>query len=121
MLICGGPLYYLCRYVFLQLHTQRLGRLGVVYDQAGKARVIGITNYFIQFALKPVHDAIFNILKHIKHVDGTFDQHGVLTLLLEKPSEHKFYCFDLSAATDRLPVLLQRDILNLIFPGFGDK
>jgi len=34
---------------------------------------------------------------------------------------HKFSCFDLSAATDRLPVRVQRDILNIaVYKGFGD-
>jgi hypothetical protein len=47
--------------------------------------------------------------------DGTFDQEKPLINLINNGnSEHKYHCFDLSAATDRLPVDLQKDILNQI-------
>jgi len=34
---------------------------------------------------------------------------------MENKSLVKFYSFDLSAATDRLPIALQTDILTLLF------
>jgi hypothetical protein len=50
-------------------------------------------------------------LKTLK-TDGTFDQHApVKELLSLKPS--RLYSFDLSAATDRLPINLQEDVLSL--------
>jgi len=56
---------------------------------------------------------LFRTLKRIE-ADGTFDQHRPLQLLIEKSDgNHKFSCFDLSAATDRLPIELQKDILNI--------
>lgn len=48
--------------------------------------------------------------------DGTFDQDAPLSLLrkvLEERDNKKTYSFDLSAATDRLPITLQTDILSL--------
>jgi hypothetical protein len=95
-----------------------MGKLGVVYDQAGKARVVAITNWWIQLALKPLHNALFKLLKSIKE-DGTFDQMKPFNKLLESESEEKFFSFDLSAATDRLPIELQRDILNCLSPNLG--
>jgi len=95
-----------------------MGRLGVVYDQAGKARVIGITNYWIQLSLKPLHDSIFRLLKKIDS-DGTFDQTRKLFELTKIGK--KFHCFDLSAATDRLPIDIQRDILNILKPDLGNR
>lgn len=98
-----------------------LGRLGVVYDQAGKARIVAITNWWIQFALKPLHDALFDLLRRIE-TDGTFNQEAPLDrlvglsrqALLDGRPGFTFHCFDLSAATDRLPIDLQVDILSIL-------
>nr|UPW42221.1 MAG: putative RNA dependent RNA polymerase [Jiangsu mito-like virus 14] len=97
-----------------------MGRLSVVYDQAGKARVVAITNWWIQVVLKPLHDALFKSLERIE-CDGTFDQLGPFEKLIlrEDLAGVKFYSFDLSAATDRLPLDLQRDVLNILYPGLG--
>lgn len=91
-----------------------LGRLSVVYNQAGKARVVAMTNWWIQVALKPLHDSLFNILKALPS-DGTFDQLKPLKGLLSRSTTGEiFYCYDLSSATDRLPKTLQVDILNIL-------
>jgi hypothetical protein len=90
------------------------GRLSVVYNVAGKARVIAITNWWIQAAFKPLHDSLFKILKSLP-TDGTFNQDKPLDLLLSKDLDSKIYSFDLSAATDRLPMEIQKDILNIIY------
>jgi len=113
LLFCGAPVYLLLR-LFGVIPPMKLGKLSVVYDQAGKARIVAITNWWIQLALRPLHDSIFKSLSTIPQ-DGTFDQDGVLDHLMANRSiEHKFYSFDLSAATDRLPIDLQEQILNLL-------
>lgn len=91
-----------------------LGRLSVVYNTAGKARVIAITNWWIQLCLKPLHDNLFKVLQQ-EPTDGTFDQDKPLDILLSKDLPGKISSFDLSAATDRLPIDLQQDILNHLF------
>jgi hypothetical protein len=59
------------------------------------------------------------LLKRIP-MDGTFDQLAPVKRLVDSvPVGTKFYSFDLSSATDRLPVALQRDILNILSPGLG--
>jgi len=117
-----GPLYIL---ICLLTGTRaEIGRLSVIYDQAGKARVVAITNYWLQLLLKPLHDRIFRFLSEIDS-DGTFNQVKPLNKLkfIHKLNsmrgiKQKYHCFDLSAATDRLPVKLQSDILtDLGFPG----
>jgi hypothetical protein len=46
--------------------------------------------------------------------DGTFDQLApVKSLLSNKSYNDTYFSFDLSAATDRLPLDLQRDVLSL--------
>jgi hypothetical protein len=63
---------------------------------------------------------LFSLLKTIPQ-DGTFDQDKPLDILLSKDLESTIYSFDLSAATDRLPMDIQQDILNVIYKGnIGD-
>jgi hypothetical protein len=97
--------------------TPVLGRLAVVYDQAGKARVVAISNSWIQMAMFPIHLAIFNFLKRLP-MDGTHDQMKCYDDLLSrtdlKEKNQILYGFDLSAATDRLPIEAQQQILDLI-------
>lgn len=87
------------------------GKLSVVYDQAGKARVVASVNWWIQSAFKGLHTSIFRFLKTVP-TDGTFDQKRSFDQFLENySSNHLMSGFDLSAATDRLPIELQKDIL----------
>lgn len=110
--------YVMIRSLLSRHKRAELGRLSVVYNQAGKARVVAMTNWWIQLALKPLHDAIFQLLRGIP-MDGTFDQLKPLKSLIDKSAPGEvFYCYDLSSATDRLPKTLQIDILNILrYPG----
>jgi len=69
--------------------------------------------------LRPLHKFLFGILRKIPQ-DATFDQdRGVLdgVEMLERTGFAGSY--DLSAATDRLPVLLQSRLIDAFFPGTG--
>jgi len=112
ILLIYGPVYILLRFTGL-ISPLRMGKLSTVYDQAGKARIVAITNWWIQLALKPLHDSIFRSLRRVHDIDGTFNQGYPLNRLYEnRDPRYKFSCFDLSSATDRLPIALQVDILN---------
>lgn len=91
----------------------KLGRLTKLYEAAGKVRVVAITDWWTQAMLKPLHSKIFDNLKSLR-MDATFDQTGGLKRLLEICRGRSMYSFDLSAATDRLPVLLQEQILSTL-------
>lgn len=107
----NGPIYIFICSVGLQKWLP-IGKLSIVYDQAGKARVVAMANWWVQLVLRPLHKSIFGLLKDIKQ-DGTFHQDGPLELIRESPNVgHHFSCFDLSSATDRLPVDLQVQVLN---------
>jgi len=109
LLMFGIPYYVF--YIGGSARKLILGRLGVVYDQAGKARVVAITNWWIQLALKPLHESIFRFLRTVPQ-DGTFDQPKPLESILKVKSGSKYFSYDLSAATDRLPLALQRQVLQ---------
>lgn len=89
-----------------------LRKIGEVYEGSGKVRLVGITDWWTQALLRPLHKHLFKILKKIPQ-DGTFNQTSVPPVDLIR-LRGEVFSFDLTAATDRLPVLLQSDILYLI-------
>lgn len=94
--------------------TQGLGKLGFKVEPAGKIRVFAMVDCVTQCVMKPVHDVLFNILGTIPQ-DGTFDQLAPAKKLLAKKGPHgSFWSYDLSAATDRFPALLQHAVLALL-------
>jgi hypothetical protein len=91
------------------------GRISTKQEPAGKVRVFAIVDYWSQVALKPLHDYVMDILRELP-TDGTFDQLSPLRRLLKKvPMDRTIYSYDLSAATDRLPVRVQELLLKEMF------
>lgn len=96
-----------------------LGRLSLKEEAAGKVRVFAMVSIWDQTVLGPLHDALFAWLKKVPN-DGTFDQNASVRRCLAKSTQtNQSYGYDLSAATDRLPLSLQRDILNRLVPHLG--
>jgi hypothetical protein len=91
--------------------SETQGKLSLVYDPECKVRVIAIIDYMTQLFLKPINDKLFSIVRKLPQ-DRTFTQDP--TNCWESNSE-KFWSLDLSAATDRFPVQLQRRLLERIF------
>lgn len=94
-----------------KLKNECLRKLSFFSDKEGKTRVIGIVDYWTQSALRPLHGYLNNILKGIKS-DMTFNQNSFTENPLDVGA-NKFHSIDLSAATDRMPILLQKRILRL--------
>jgi hypothetical protein len=97
-----------------------LGRLGLKQEAAGKMRVFAMVDPITQWVLYPLHRFIFDkILSKLK-MDGTFNQ----TKPLFRGKElgwTELYSLDLSSATDRLPISIQANIIDFMFPGLGEK
>lgn len=90
----------------------RLGKLGFKDEPAGKVRIFAMVDPWTQWVLKPIHIWIFSLLRRIP-MDGTFNQ---LKPLDKVPFGDKpIYSFDLSAATDRLPLIIQEKIISCRF------
>lgn len=86
-------------------------KLSIVNDPEAKARIIAIFDYWSQSFLRQIHDIHFNFLKRIP-TDRTFTQDPILPV---PPIGHKYYSFDLSAATDRFPMALQELLVKHMF------
>jgi len=95
--------------------TNLCGRLALLPEPAGKVRVVALADIWTQWALKPLHDWLFDILREIPQ-DGTFDQLRPVNRLLKLvPPTQAIYSYDLSAATDCIPVRIQELLLAQIF------
>nr|DBA07246.1 TPA_asm: RNA-dependent RNA polymerase [Gigaspora rosea mitovirus 2] len=84
-----------------------LGRLSLIKDKEAKCRIIAILDYWTQSALLPLHKALMGHLKTLKS-DCTFNQGSFMAKL---PVVGPYYSMDLSSATDRLPVVIQEQVL----------
>lgn len=91
-------------------------KLSGLPDKEGKTRVVAILDYWSQTVLKPIHDYLFKALRKIPQ-DCTFDQSGFLNIL-NKDSKDAYLSADLSAATDRFPIDIIKEIL---FPRLQDE
>jgi len=92
--------------------TFDLGKLGFKVEPAGKIRVFAMVDAITQMIMAPVHKLLFHILGKIP-TDGTFDQLAPAKALILN-GKTRFWSYDLSAATDRFPVELQRGVMALL-------
>lgn len=72
-----------------------------------------------QCLLNPLHQLLFGFLRSLPN-DGTFNQDASFARCVQKSkSSGCSYGYDLSAATDRLPVSIQEAILASVFSKIG--
>lgn len=87
------------------------GKLGFK-EEPGKIRVFAMVNLLTQALMRPLHEWLFERLRIIP-TDGTFDQVAPVELLVKRFVGTEYVAsFDLSAATDRLPVAIQIALLE---------
>jgi len=93
-----------------------IGQLSFKEEPAGKLRVFAMVDVMTQSLLKPLHDFLFSLFHKLPN-DGTHDQDAAFQRAKDKSIKYNCaYGFDLSSATDRLPLIIQKEILNLLFP-----
>jgi hypothetical protein len=99
-----------------------VGQLSPKEEAAGKLRVFALVDMWTQSLLTPLHKSLFALLRCIPN-DGTFDQQASVRRSTDKAKiAGCAYSFDLTAATDRLPVDLSASILDVIsgIDGLGE-
>lgn len=88
-------------------------KLSIIKDKEGKTREVAILDYYSQSSLKPLHSFLFRNLKKINQ-DCTHDQHKLIKKL--RPTlGSKFHSIDLTTATDRFPIAIEKLILSVWF------
>lgn len=98
-----------------------LGSLAI-REEPGKLRIFAMVDSLTQWVLYPLHTALFSMLAKIPQ-DGTFNQtkpvEDLLDTMKTQGLEH-VWSYDLSAATDRIPLVLQEYLLGqLTSPDFA--
>lgn len=86
-------------------------RLQVFPAPGGKTRIIAIYDYWSQRVLKSLHKAIFNNLPKIES-DCTYGHESAAEWLKTLPKGTEVFSFDLTAATDRIPMWIHRCVLR---------
>lgn len=91
-----------------------LSQFAIKEEAAGKLRLFALMDSITQSAMRPLHDYMFDLLRLIPN-DGTFDQEASIKRSQDKAIAAKCaYSFDLTAATDRLPVILTAFLFSTI-------
>jgi hypothetical protein len=91
-------------------YPQITGKISLIQDPEYKMRLVAISDYLSQVILKPIHTQLLQLLKKLP-CDRTYTQNPKH----EWVGPGKFHSLDLSAATDRFPILLQQKLLQFLF------
>jgi len=109
---------------FLDNGEHYIGSLGLKDEPAGKIRVFAMVDCWTQWLMNPLHKLLQDVLR-VHDSDATFDQVGAMDRKIEEIRRRyrkpKAFSYDLSSATDRLPVGLQTMILSPLLGEFEAK
>jgi hypothetical protein len=88
--------------------------LAMFPDGCMKNRYIALADWLTQMTLAPLHHALTSLLRfHTGGTDYTHDQGSSIDSIVSAHAKGlKSWCFDLSAATDRLPLSLEAAVLR---------
>jgi hypothetical protein len=87
--------------------------------EPAKVRIFAISDYWTQVLLRPLHDALMDILKALPS-DATWNQDAGGDLVRKWSAEgRRMWSFDLSNATDRFPVHLQASMLDFLLRDYS--
>lgn len=89
-----------------------LSKLAFLPEGGGKTRTIAMADYWSQSALMPLHIEVMKVLSRLV-TDGTYNQGRIANVVCNWTLNNKpVYCFDLTTATDRFPVVIQQIVLG---------
>jgi hypothetical protein len=83
-------------------------------EPGGKTRLFAIGDYWRQTSLKSLHDFLMKCLENNSRTDGTYNQNSAFQRILSVKSKYMF-SFDLSKASDRIPLYCQNVLISHIF------
>jgi hypothetical protein len=85
-------------------------------EKAGKTRTIAIIDYYSQRCLHPLHKGLMHMLENLVS-DGTYSHTSVGKYAAQLTKDKSFIaCADLTAATDRFPASIQKELLLRLLP-----
>jgi len=117
----GSPLrgsFSSCTSTNLDLDKEglKIGKVSFLSEKGGKTRPIAIVDFWTQQVLKPLHQDIMKVIvKTMGQTDSTFDQNSAFKRAKNMCQGKKVYSFDLKAATDRFPFVLQKLVFQKLY------
>lgn len=93
--------------------TMTTRKLVCIQDKEGKTREVAILDYWSQSALRPLHEYQLRFLSRISQ-DCTKNQTKWFRYLTAKRG-NSYWSIDLTAATDRFPMMIQHQFLEVWF------
>lgn len=91
-----------------------LGRLAFLPENGGKTRIIAIVDFWTQQALKPFHEQLLAVISRLE-TDCTLDQNRGFKRAIVLSRGKPIYSFDLTSATDRFPLSLQKVLMDHLY------
>lgn len=88
-------------------------KIAILAESGGKTRTIAIGDYWTQALLKPLHNSLMKCLRRME-TDGTWDQ-DFQSERIRKLATSESISYDLTSATDRFPVEIQRLLISRLF------
>jgi len=108
----ADPITHLEEFISQNEHS----RIVTFTAPGGKARIIAVADWVTQTALSAIHKTQFQLLQLIP-ADRTFDHKSGLDIYVDDADN--YISVDLSAATDRLPRVLQAKIIAVMYKKLG--
>lgn len=97
------------------------GHIAFLQEGGCKARVVAVPNVWIQLLMQPFGSMLDKISRLLPEVVVHDQNRGAYWAQQELLNGHALYCHDLSAATDRFPLSLQRAFVSgLGFPQYAE-
>lgn len=98
----------------LKIPLRGIRRLSIKDDREAKSRVFAILDYWSQSALITLHSGLFGLLRKLK-CDCTFNQTRLNDEFAKNfNTSNSYHSLDLTAATDRFPLIVQKKLLSLL-------
>jgi hypothetical protein len=88
-------------------------RIALLPESGGKTRTIAIGDYWSQAILQPLHNSLMGCLSKLE-TDGTWNQDLQSERIKRLAGNHSI-SFDLTSATDRFPLEIQRLLISELF------
>lgn len=105
-----------CESVSKRKRSKSHSRIRIKYEPGGKARPFAIIDWFSQSSLKSIHSFTMDWLKRIEE-DSSSEHSRAAKAVCEwtKDESTPIWSYDLTSATDRFPVFLQRIVMKHMF------
>jgi hypothetical protein len=88
------------------------GHIAFLQEGGAKARVVAVPNAWCQWLFEPLHHYLNEIVKSLPN-SAVHDQNKG-GYFLKEHTRKTVWCYDLSSATDRFPLVLQKQVLHAL-------